>query len=328
VGGATTFSGSTTTDDLFIGAPNYQIKVTNQWNGNSGLPSDSQSLYPDKTWIAAGAVHVFSSSQGSFKRISTYTGPGVPGANGVAANYFAGTAIASQDLDGDGQQDLAISATGVNSNTGAVYVVSGKTASESANPQDLSLISNLIINGGLTGSQTGTVITSPGDLNDDGYQDFLITSPQAANGAGQNYLLFGPLNLADVGTIFDLNVTANDNKTTFLLNGSEPLQLTGSAAIGIGDINGDGVDDVMLTAPNAQQAYAVFGHSWLADDGSIKLTNISANNGFVIDGQEVGLTINGTIVEMLGDINNDGFADVFSGGADGGVIIFGRVSSK
>jgi uncharacterized repeat protein (TIGR02059 family) len=324
VGGATTFSGSTTTDDLFIGAPNYQIKVTNQWNGNSGLPSDSQSLYPDKTWIAAGAVHVFSSSQGSFKRISTYTGPGVPGANGVAANYFAGTAIASQDLDGDGQQDLAISATGVNSNTGAVYVVSGKTASESANPQDLSLISNLIINGGLTGSQTGTVITSPGDLNDDGYQDFLITSPQAANGAGQNYLLFGPLNLADVGTIFDLNVTANDNKTTFLLNGSEPLQLTGSAAIGIGDINGDGVDDVMLTAPNAQQAYAVFGHSWLADDGSIKLTNISANNGFVIDGQEVGLTINGTIVEMLGDINNDGFADVFSGGADGGVIIFGN----
>ena len=54
-GSAIAFSGSTTTDDLFIGAPGYQIIVTNQWNGKSGLPSDSQSLYPDTTAIAAGA---------------------------------------------------------------------------------------------------------------------------------------------------------------------------------------------------------------------------------------------------------------------------------
>ncbi|MGI0483444.1 Calx-beta domain-containing protein, partial [Geminocystis sp. CENA526] len=49
-------------------------------------------------------------------------------------------------------------------------------------------------------------------------------------------------------------------------------------------VNGDGVDDLMISAPNAGQLYTIYGHPWLADDGSIKLANISGDNGFVIDG--------------------------------------------
>ncbi|MBE9194382.1 VCBS repeat-containing protein [Synechocystis sp. LEGE 06083] len=45
----------------------------------------------------------------------------------------------------------------------------------------------------------------------------------------------------------------------------------------------------MLTAPLGQQLYAVYGHPWLADDGSIKLADVSSNNGFVIDGYQYSL---------------------------------------
>ncbi|WP_330203710.1 Calx-beta domain-containing protein [Cyanobacterium sp. DS4] len=284
----TTFTGSSTSDDLFIGSPAYQVEVANQWKGKGGLPSGSQSLYPDSTSIGAGAVHVFSSGNNGFSQWATYTGPNVPAANGVAANYLAGGAIASEDLNGDGRQDLAISATGVNANAGAVYIINGDGATQNVQPQTVNDISNLIINGSIVNGKAGTVISAPGDLNGDGYQDFLITAPQASNGTGQSYLLFGPLNLTEVGTSFDLGVTSQDK--TFLLNGNLPYQLAGSAAIGLGNItskkgsNNQSVDSLLITAPNAQQVYAVYGQPYLEDDGSIKLANIASDNGFVIDG--------------------------------------------
>ncbi|WP_228016687.1 SwmB domain-containing protein [Synechocystis sp. LEGE 06083] len=356
-----TFTGSTTTDDLFIGAPNYQIQVANQWTNQSNLPGQNSQnkqnqqitsdLFPSSSYVSAGAVYVYNSNQGlslNTNPWAIYTGPAIPNAQGTATSYFAGSVIGSglnMDLDGDGRQDLVIAGPGANTNTGQAFVIAGSTATPSvtttitttttpsgtttttttitpANPatpttssvttttttttptpttpsgtttitttntQTLNTVSNLVINGGLAGGKTGAVITSPGDLNDDGYQDFLITAPQGANATGQSYVLFGPLDLSQFGTIFDLNVTANDNKTTFLLNGNQPFQATGTAGVGVGDINNDGIDDIMLTAPLGQQLYAVYGHPWLADDGSIKLADVSSNNGFVIDGYQYSL---------------------------------------
>ncbi|QHV01360.1 SwmB domain-containing protein [Synechocystis sp. CACIAM 05] len=339
-GGPTTFTGSSTTDDLIVGAPGYVASVTNQWSGQSGLPEANQGKYPSQSNVSAGAVYVFASSSGfassSEPLTPTYTltGPNTPAQDGVAADSFLGSAIASglsMDLNGDGQQDLAVSATGVNNNTGVVYVVRGGSvpSGNSTVSEGITSVANLVINGGIAGSKTGFTISSPGDINDDGYQDFLINAPQAANAAGQSYLLFGPLNLETLATLFDLSPTANDSKTTFLLNGSEPFQATGQAAIGVGDINNDGVDDLLVTSPGAQQIYAVYGHPWLADDGSIKLADISADNGFVIDGTLYSVsnqTLSGTgsNVVMVGDINGDGFADVLAGGSPyGAVVTFG-----
>jgi len=340
-GGPTTFTGSSTTDDLIVGAPGYVASVTNQWSGQSGLPEANQGKYPSQSNVSAGAVYVFASSSGfassSEPLTPTYTltGPNTPAQDGVAADSFLGAAIASgmsMDLNGDGQQDLAVSATGVNNNTGVVYVVRGGSVPSSSNStvsDGITNVANLVINGGIAGSKTGFTISSPGDINDDGYQDFLINAPQAANAAGQSYLLFGPLNLETLTTLFDLSPTASDSKTTFLLNGSEPFQATGQAALGVGDINNDGVDDLLITSPGAQQIYAVYGHPWLADDGSIKLADISGDNGFVIDGslysaQGGPLTFAGRNVVMLGDINGDGFADVLAGGSPyGAVVTFG-----
>lgn len=321
--GKQSFSGSTTIDDLIVGAPSYASSVSNQWVGVDQLPSENQNLFPSTTSAAVGKVYVFGNNQTT--PLYSFTGSILPSTNGTAENSFTGSAIASDDWNLDGVRDLAISAPGSDNSDGLVYVVKGGKPTSG----DLDSISNLIILGGLPFSKTGSEIASAGDVNGDGYEDFLVGAPQGLMGVGQSYLLFGPLDLDSQGTLFNLNVTATDSKKTFLLNGSQPYQLTGSALSGIGDVNNDNVDDLMITAPNAQQLYAVFGHQWLADDGSIKLADISADNGFVIDGDfykanSKSLNGNGNNVLILGDINGDGFADVLSGGSeDGAVIIFG-----
>ncbi|WP_017292842.1 beta strand repeat-containing protein [Geminocystis herdmanii] len=283
---AKTFTGNTTSDDLIIGAIGYEGTVTNQWTGLNGLPSNTNqnNSYPSSSSVELGAVYVYQSNgTTTLTEYAIYIGSNLPSNNGTADNINAGSALNSSDLNGDNINDLAISAPGGANNNGLIYVLNGGI-SKNTSPQNLDNVANLQIVGGLSFSQTGAIITSPGDVNNDGYEDFLITAPQGANGTGQGYVLFGPLNLSDMGTIFDLNVTANDSKTTFLLNGSQPYQLVGAGASGIGDVNGDGVDDLMISAPNAGELYTIYGHPWLADDGSIKLANISGDNGFVIDG--------------------------------------------
>jgi uncharacterized repeat protein (TIGR02059 family) len=304
-GGAATFSGSTNTDDLIIGAPNYQVTVKNSWNGKGGLPSQNQGNFADSSSISAGAVYVLTSSSNGIETNPSYTYIGTdadtPSSNGAAQNLFAGSSVVSNgDWNGDGSLDLAISSPGTNSNNGAIYLVQGKPGNQTSS-QTLNTISNLIIDGGLPYGQAGAVITSAGDVNDDGYEDFLITAPQGANGAGQGYVLFGSSSfLGEPGTNFDLNVTSNDNKTTFLLNGNSPFQFTGAAIAPVGDVNGDGVDDLMISAPNAAQLYTVYGHPWLADNGSIKLADISGDNGFVIDGDLYSVEVE-KLIENVGE---------------------------
>ena len=343
---ALSFTGNNSTDDLLIGAPGHVVNVTNHWTNLSSLPANTNQRndYPSTSPAKAGAVYVFAStapSSGTTATLATtftssptqsYLGPNLPSsANGTASDTMAGSALASADWNGDGTNDLALSAPGGSNGDGSIYVINGASSGGTAENIYLNTLSTLEIVGGLPGSATGTVITNAGDVNADGYQDLLITAPQGANGTGQSYVVFGPL-MPD-GRL-DLNVTASDNKSTFLLNGSLPNQLTGTAAAAIGDINNDNVDDLMITAPNAAQLYAVYGHPWLADDGSIKLANLSGDNGFVVDGQlyqvptadgMMPLSDNGLNVAVLGDVNGDGYADVLSGGDTAGqLIIFGN----
>ncbi|MBR8829728.1 MAG: hypothetical protein N5P05_001320 [Chroococcopsis gigantea SAG 12.99] len=286
---ASTFDNSQN-DMIIIGAPGYQISVNNTWNGLSGLPSSQQNqdLYPSSSSIQVGAAYFFSNSDinnNSPIPSLLLTGPDTANAQGVGENTLLGSAIAVDDWDGDGVQDVALSAIGALGEAGSIYVLRGGNQTSSSTPRTVTAYGNkyLQINGGLPKGQAGITIKSAGDVNKDNYKDFFVGGPLVSNGTGQNYVLFGPLDLDNNGT-FSLNSTATDNKTTFLLNGTNPYDLAGTAISPVGDINDDGVDDVMLTAPGAEQAYVVYGHPWLADDGSIKLSDISADNGFVIDG--------------------------------------------
>ena len=129
----------------------------------------------------------------------------------------------------------------------------------------------------------------------------------------------------------------------FVIQGDETWDVAGASVSSVGDVNGDGYDDVIVGAPGgddggtgAGEAYVLFGKAgrFGTVDATgrrvVDLTHLSSADGFVIQGDEE-YDGAGSSVSSAGDVNGDGYDDVIvgSGGDDGGTaagaayIIFG-----
>src|SRR5690606_32671285 len=105
------------------------------------------------------------------------------------------------------------------------------------------------------------------------------------------------------------------------LPGIDATDLSGRSVAGIGDINGDGVEDLAIGAPYADpfgsssgEVYVIFGNASsgtghvgdpLDGAGDLDLSSLDGSNGFVVSG--VGSSqLTGFAVAGVGDINGDG----------------------
>jgi hypothetical protein len=180
-----------------------------------------------------------------------------------------------------------------------------------------------------------------GDINGDGYDDIVASAPQAdplgRTDAGVVYVTFGKA--ANQSNI-DLS-SANDG---FKITGAydsnfigrfryNPIGNFAKSSIAVGDINGDGYEEIIIGAPDAKpyydpinanngrnaagMVYVLYGKAnGFAD---IDLQNLSASDGFKILGayQSNGSTYFygdrlGSSV-AVGDVNGDGFGDIVIG---------------
>ncbi len=106
----------------------------------------------------------------------------------------------------------------------------------------------------------------------------------------------------------------------FVMNGIDPVDFSGFSVSGAGDVNGDGLADVIVGAwsadpggnSSAGESYVVFGK---ADGTAVDLADVAAGNGgFVMNGIDV-FDESGLRVSGAGDVNGDGLADVIVGAA-------------
>ena len=241
--------------------------------------------------------------------------------NGIDVNDYSGDSVSSVgDINGDGIDDLIIGAPFAdpddNDQAGESYVVFGSTNgfSSSLNLSDLDGTDGFVINGIDPNDSSGRSVSGAGDINGDGIDDLIIGAPFAdpnGNSSGESYVVFGNSN----GFNSDLNLSDLDGSNGFVINGIGPLDQSGIAVSGAGDINGDGIDDLIIGAPfadattaNTGESYVVFGSS-NGFGSSFNLVSLDGSNGFIINGIDTDDNA-GFAVSNAGDVNSDGIDDL------------------
>ncbi len=235
--------------------------------------------------------------------------------NGINSGDYSGIASGVGDINGDGIADIIIGAVYANNQAGQSYVIFGSKSGFTTpfNLTSLNGNNGFAINGINSGDMSGSTVSGAGDVNSDGIADIIIGAPNANNNAGQSYVMFG--SKSGFTTPFSL-IKLNGNNG-FAINGINSGDYSGIAS-GVGDVNGDGIADIIIGANSANnqagQSYVIFG-SKSGFTTPFSLSNLNGNNGFAVNGINGGQNgdQSGWSVNGAGDVNNDGIADIIIG---------------
>ncbi|MCA9137551.1 MAG: FG-GAP repeat protein [Planctomycetales bacterium] len=252
------------------------------------------------------------------------------GGNGLAVQgtevvNLAGFSVSGGgDFNDDGIDDFIVGAT---SGAGKVHVVFGTTSGFPANISldTLTGTNGFTFVGSGAGSGLGTSLDNAGDVNDDGIDDLIVGAPNASSNAGEAFVIFGR-------STFPASISASTMLATdgFKVTGVPAGFNLGSSVAGAGDVNDDGISDIIVGASgksvvnpagppdNLSQgaSYVIFGRAPASPFGaSVDVTGLSGTNGFGIVTSDVnvnlGLSVSGAV-----DINHDGVDDVIVGSPD------------
>jgi len=237
-----------------------------------------------------------------------------------------GAAVAELgDLNRDGFLDIAVGAPGDDdggTDRGAVWILNLDAQGRVVAQQKISNDSGNFNQTLDDNDQFGAAIANIGDLNFDGINDLAVGVPGDDDGGtdrGAVWILF----MNNNGTV------AAQQKISFaagsFAGNLENGDRFGSALAGIGDLDGDGVNDLAVGTPGTDAVGLDRGAVWILfmnSNGTVKSeTRIAQNNsqftGSLADGDQFGIS-----VTDLGDMNNDGVSDLGVGASfndDGGV---------
>jgi len=298
-----------------------------------------------------GGTHVIFGSRERFPVIFDVSA--LNGRNGFSIDTSVSSVSNAGDVNGDGLDDIILgnaNATVNNlSGVGLAYVLYGKNTGFDARiaAEDIAGVNGFAVIGAQQQDRIGYSVGAAGDFNHDGIDDVAIGSP--GNGPfgtpsdypGEIYILFGGqfTGTAEINRT-DLN-GANGVRVRGIRGGVVPIQdgeaiwgdLAGVSIDGVGDLNGDGMDDLAIGAShtiiNARrkgvgQTYIIFG-SQSAFPARLSLNDLDGANGFRING--IG-TVDyfGVYTRGADDFNDDGINDIIVGASGEGstYIIYGR----
>jgi len=228
----------------------------------------------------------------------------------TGVTLFGTSVDAAGDIDGDGFGDLVVGASGTAAGHALVYL-GGPTGVDATPRFTLTGVDGM--------DEFGASVAGAGDVDGDGYGDLLIGAPRAAVAGVGN---------AGTATMFMGGPRPMPPARSTVLRGANLGDRFGISVAGCGDVNADGLTDVMVGAPgaapgglaNAGEARAYFGRATgirVASDAT--LLGLAAEDNF------------GRAIAVIGDYNADGAADIVVGAPSGSTrgssrIAFGATS--
>jgi hypothetical protein len=291
----------------------YAVRCAGDLNGDGiqdlivGTPLEDLNLPGDLSGPDTGAVYVFYGSRDGIKAKSAKeAGHSIKGV--AAGDWFGNAVAAAGDANKDGVDDLLVGAyrnapgnPEAYRNAGAAYLFYG---SRQGLKTDRATTPDSHLKGIARWHNFAISVSGAGDVNGDGYADVIVGADDVGTPGkikhGAVYVFHG--SRVGFGTLTDT-----------LINGDNAGDHLGTAVAAAGDVNQDGVGDVIVGARAATvadkkpgAAYVFHGSKEGVPEGNAASAKAVLTG--VADGDSFGLS-----VAPAGDLNKDGFGDVIVG---------------
>ncbi len=238
-----------------------------------------------------GAADLYAGAAGGLSTTSAHTWVGT-----AADGWFGTTAAGVGDVNGDGYDDVIIGAPYTATNGGRAFVYDGSASG-------LPAAASATLKGEGGGGQFAIAVDRAGDVNGDGYDDIVVGAWTYGAG-GRAYIYAGSASGISTTPLVKLDALGEGD-------------FFGCSVAGVGDVNGDGYDDVVVGAEfqagNLGGANLYYG----GPDGPATTPDLTWEGS--ASGDDFGETVG-----ALGDINHDGYADL--GVYDDATDYFGEVN--
>ena len=274
--------------------------------------------------LAAETTHGASSSGLSGHIILSTVGGSTPGAilTGETNSDNTGIAVsAAGDINHDGIADVLVGAYNAPNfeRNGKTFLIDGRTAPNS--PQGTIPLSSVGVStlgtqfiGGRSGLASGVSTSAAGDFNGDGIDDLLIGTIDS-----ESYVVYGQAGALPGSVSLD---TVGNTRPGVTFKVTDSNFFSSHVVSGAGDVNHDGIDDILIGAGFTQRqgndfvgrAYLIYGQSGASQlTGVVDLQNVGGSiPGAVFTGAQLGDEF-GQSVSSAGDVNGDGAADLIIG---------------
>ena len=270
----------------------------------------------DDVIIRARSVYVIygQATNTSIDLASFATGQGFR-IDGIAAEVWAHSSVAGAgDVNGDGFDDMIAGDVTANLGSGRSYVIYGQVSNTNVDLASLTADRGFRIHGPASNTFFGASVSGAGDVNGDGLDDVIIGAHNANYNSrissGSSYVIYGQASNTDIALA---SLTAAQG---FRIDGAAAIDQCGYSVSGAGDVNGDGLDDVIVGAYRASSARGGSGSSYVvygqASNTNVDLAALATDQGFRIDGARAG-DMSGRSVAGAGDVDGDGRADLIIG---------------